>query len=496
MGLFSPKWKSKDRLKAERAIEKIAKEETLLEAALNAPHESVCVMAANKLTDNTLLMRAVLSSNSERVSLAAVRRLSDTGALLRAATGFLPESVCLEAVNRLDGDDALRQAALDAKREKVCLAAAQRLQKEEPLLKTALETKHESVCLVAVEKLRDTASLERAAKGACTARARCLTAGKLPGGNSVRTDVFNAEAAELIRSGTAGDCLPEPETLAGILSGQGLREIAGTDTPYGYAALKRLEKAELFDALCRRKRAEAQGFLSTIKTLLDRFEEDELFELMQKAEAVTVKALAADRLTEKDHCAAALAQLTSDAAEGKADRELSASVRSGLMQKLVKKDPAAYGLRYPGAFTEEDITEALPETVLAAIVGKGSSGSRRARAAKLLRDPALIKECLDRLPLKNDPFDNQCRGLLCGKYDGKQAYADRLIRELDGAEDKEKAMEIAAVIRHLYRDCPDARDCFAGLDGKKMSYHTDYHEDWGCQSRFYDTTDSFTVMLD
>lgn len=59
MGLFEPKWMHKNEDKALSYVEQLQDESKLVSAALDSPHEDVCMVAARKLKSDDALLRAM-----------------------------------------------------------------------------------------------------------------------------------------------------------------------------------------------------------------------------------------------------------------------------------------------------------------------------------------------------------------------------------------------------------------------------------------------------
>jgi hypothetical protein len=78
MELFTPAWKSKNKKRALRAVEKIADQKKLAKVAKESEHEDVRVAAVEKLTDQTVLADIAKNDNDANIRVLAACKLLDT----------------------------------------------------------------------------------------------------------------------------------------------------------------------------------------------------------------------------------------------------------------------------------------------------------------------------------------------------------------------------------------------------------------------------------
>jgi len=101
MGLFKPTWKSSNREKALKAIEKLTDQKDLEKAALTAPDPVVREEAAKKVTDLFVLVKIIQSDSHPDVAVSALAQLNDVKSLamlvLSGKTGII-QSAALEKI--------------------------------------------------------------------------------------------------------------------------------------------------------------------------------------------------------------------------------------------------------------------------------------------------------------------------------------------------------------------------------------------------------------
>ena len=104
MSLFTPKWKSENKEKAVKSVQKIVSNEKLLEAALQAPLYDVKAEAVKRITDDQILLRIIRAGlnefsslgspkyNLDRLKQLAFERMSDEQMITEAALYRKPDN--------------------------------------------------------------------------------------------------------------------------------------------------------------------------------------------------------------------------------------------------------------------------------------------------------------------------------------------------------------------------------------------------------------------
>ena len=155
MGLFTPKWKSKDEKKALAYIEKCT-DQTLLARIANAPLSSARKEAAiQRLTDQPALHKIAATAYIIGDARLAAEKLMDPALLANLALNARHMEIRRDAVLRLDDQETLQRAALLDTATQVRRCAVQRLERQEILQQIALADADEAVRKAAMERITD-----------------------------------------------------------------------------------------------------------------------------------------------------------------------------------------------------------------------------------------------------------------------------------------------------------------------------------------------------
>jgi hypothetical protein len=127
MGLFTPAWKSKNKEKALRAIEKMTDQKKLAKVAKTAESWEVRKRAVWKITDQSMLVDVAKNDGDSRVRKAAVEELTDQSALADIAKNDKDSDVRKAAVEKLTDKSALADVAKNGEDWNVAIVAYKRL---------------------------------------------------------------------------------------------------------------------------------------------------------------------------------------------------------------------------------------------------------------------------------------------------------------------------------------------------------------------------------
>jgi hypothetical protein len=108
MGLFTPAWKSKNKKRALRAVEKITDQIKLARVAKEAWTWEVRKAAVKKLTGQSALADIAKNASNSHVRKAAVEKLTDQNALADIVKNDVDWDVRRAAVERLFASDKLK----------------------------------------------------------------------------------------------------------------------------------------------------------------------------------------------------------------------------------------------------------------------------------------------------------------------------------------------------------------------------------------------------
>ncbi len=172
MGLFKPRWMSKDEMKALAAVDQLTDEETLYRAALTCVHMQVEQAAISRIHKEKLLLQLVLSEKlSPGNRMAAAARIREAQYIAAVAEAGLMvydsdpyDSISLDAVRRLRDEDWLQDVADRAKSEEVKACARRQLalnraEREGRIEELFISTDDPVICRQGVQRIRSQETL-------------------------------------------------------------------------------------------------------------------------------------------------------------------------------------------------------------------------------------------------------------------------------------------------------------------------------------------------
>lgn len=151
MGLFKPKWKSKNLQKRLKAVEDLFDESILEEIAKTDPVENIRAIATQKITNQTVLEIIAKTDESHIVREKAVKKVKDLFLLKEIAINDTHSDVCKRAIDNISNEHDLKEVYKKSKNNTAANYLLKKIKDEKILTDLVLETKSD----IALKKIKD-----------------------------------------------------------------------------------------------------------------------------------------------------------------------------------------------------------------------------------------------------------------------------------------------------------------------------------------------------